>query len=88
MDGISKSQISRLCGKIDERVNAFLTRPIEGDWPYIWLDAIRFNPALKATYQHLRQQGRPAKVALVAVMRKLLTILNAIIRDKKPWQSA
>lgn len=39
MEGISKSQVSRLCGEIDERVNAFLTRPIEGDWPYVWLDA-------------------------------------------------
>ena len=39
MEGISKSQVSRLCGEIDERVQAFLTRPIEGDWPYIWLDA-------------------------------------------------
>ena len=35
MEGISKSQVSRLCGEIDERVQAFLTRPIEGDWPYI-----------------------------------------------------
>ena len=39
MDSISKSQVSRLCGEIDERVNAFLDRPIEGDWPYLWLDA-------------------------------------------------
>ncbi len=39
MEGISKSQVSRLCGEIDERVHAFLARPIEGDWPYIWLDA-------------------------------------------------
>src|SRR5664279_1879384 len=39
MDGVSKSQVSRLCGEIDERVQAFLTRPIEGDWPYVWLDA-------------------------------------------------
>jgi putative transposase len=39
MEGISKSQVSRLCGEIDERVGAFLTRPIEGDWPYVWLDA-------------------------------------------------
>jgi transposase-like protein len=38
MDGISKSQVSRLCGEIDERVHAFLARPIEGDWPYVWLD--------------------------------------------------
>ena len=39
MEGISKSQVSRLCSEIDERVGAFLTRPLEGDWPYVWLDA-------------------------------------------------
>jgi len=39
MTGISKSQVSRLCGEIDERVQAFLSRPIEGEWPYLWLDA-------------------------------------------------
>jgi transposase-like protein len=38
MDGVSKSQVSRLCGEIDERVNAFLSRPLEGEWPYLWLD--------------------------------------------------
>ena len=37
--GVSKSQVSRLCGEIDERVGAFLSRPIEGEWPYLWLDA-------------------------------------------------
>ena len=37
--GISKSQVSRLCEEIDERVNAFLARPIEGEWPYLWIDA-------------------------------------------------
>ncbi len=52
------------------------------------LVAIRHNPLIKAIYQRLRHKGRPAKVALVAAMRKLLTILNAIIRDQKPWQSA
>ena len=35
--GMSKSQVSRLCGEIDERVNAFLSRPLEGAWPYLWL---------------------------------------------------
>jgi putative transposase len=35
MSGISKSQVSRLCAEIDERVGAFLNRPIEGDWPYL-----------------------------------------------------
>jgi putative transposase len=35
--GVSKSQVSRLCAEIDERVQAFLSRPIEGSWPYLWL---------------------------------------------------
>ena len=39
MSGISKSQVSRLCEEIDERVQAFLDRPVEGDWPYLWIDA-------------------------------------------------
>ncbi|KAF0206969.1 MAG: Transposase mutator, partial [Methylocystaceae bacterium] len=39
MSGVSKSQVSRLCEEIDERVTAFLERPIEGDWPYLWIDA-------------------------------------------------
>ena len=39
MTGISKSQVSRLCEETDERVNAFLLRPIEGEWPYVWIDA-------------------------------------------------
>jgi transposase-like protein len=37
--GMSKSQVSRLCVEIDERVNAFLSLPLEGAWPYLWLDA-------------------------------------------------
>ncbi len=39
MSGISKSQVSRLCGEIDDKVQIFLERPLEGDWPYLWLDA-------------------------------------------------
>jgi Transposase, Mutator family len=38
MSGISKSQVSRLCAEIDDKVKAFLARPIEGDWPYLWID--------------------------------------------------
>lgn len=49
------------------------------------LVGVRFNPALKAFYQRLREAGKAPKLALVAAMRKLLTILNAIVRDKKPW---
>jgi transposase len=52
------------------------------------LTAIRWNPAIRAFYARLRDRGRPAKAALVAAMRKLLTILNAILRDQRPWRSA
>lgn len=50
--------------------------------------AIRHKLPLNATYQRLRTAGKPPKVAIVACMRKLLTIVNAIIRDEKPWQHA
>ena len=56
MTGISKSQVSRLCGEIDERVTAFLTRPIEGEWPYLWLDA---------TYIKVREAGHIVSVAVI-----------------------
>ena len=52
------------------------------------LSAIRCNPMLKAFYQHLLAAGKPKMVALIAVARKILTILNAMLRDKKPWQHA
>ncbi|MBE9202151.1 IS110 family transposase [Nodularia sp. LEGE 06071] len=52
------------------------------------LSAIRWNPVIKAHYQQLIQRGRPKKVALVACMRRLLGILNAIIRTASPWQTA
>ena len=56
MSGISKSQVSRLCVEIDERVKAFLDRPIEGDWPYLWMDA---------TYIKVRRAGRIVSVAVI-----------------------
>lgn len=52
------------------------------------LVAIRHNPAIAAFYARLTAAGRPKKVALVAAMRKLLTILNAILRERRPWQTA
>lgn len=52
------------------------------------LTATRVNPAIKAYYNHLIEAGKVKKVALTACMRKLLTILNAMIRDQKPWQYA
>ncbi len=56
MTGISKSQVSRLCEEIDGEVQSFLDRPLEGDWPYIWLDA---------TYVKVRQDGRIVSVAVI-----------------------
>src|SRR5687768_6092865 len=59
LSGISKYQVSRLCREIDERVNAFLERPLEGEWPYLWLDA---------TYLKVREGGRVVSVsAIIAV---------------------
>lgn len=52
------------------------------------LVAKRHNPALKAFFDRLRAAGKPKMVAIIAVARKLLTILNAILRDRRPWQIA
>jgi transposase len=51
------------------------------------LAATRFNPTIRAFYQRLCDAGKPRKVAIVAAMRKLLTILNAMLRHDKPWES-
>jgi putative transposase len=56
LSGISKSQVSKLCKDIDERVTAFLDRPLEGEWPYLWLDA---------TYLKVREGGRIVPVAAI-----------------------
>ena len=59
LEGISKSQVSRLCGEIDERVHTFLTRSIEGEWPYLWLDA---------TYVKARRDSHIVSVAVIVVV--------------------
>jgi putative transposase len=59
MTGISKSQVSRLCEEIDDKVKAFLTRPLEGDWPYLWIDA---------TYVKARENGRIVSVAVIVAV--------------------
>jgi transposase-like protein len=59
MTGISKSQVSRLCAEIDDKIRAFLHRPLEGDWPYLWLDA---------TYVKVREQGRIVSVAVIVAV--------------------
>lgn len=57
--GVSKSQVSRLCEEIDERVRAFLDRPLEGEWPYVWLDA---------TYVKVRRSNRIVSVAVIVAV--------------------
>src|SRR5690349_18111493 len=57
--GMSKSQVSRLCADIDTRVNAFLSRPLEGSWPYLWLDA---------TYIKVRDGGRIVSRAVIVAV--------------------
>jgi transposase len=52
------------------------------------VSAVRYNPVLRAFWIRLRAQGKPPKVALVACMQKLLTILNAMLRRQTPWQPA
>ena len=59
MSGISKSQVSRLCAEIDDRVHGFLERPLEGDWPYLWLDA---------TYVKVHHAGRIVSVAVIVAV--------------------
>ena len=67
--GISKSQVSKLCKDIDERVNAFLDRPIDGEWPYLWLDA---------TYLKVRGGGRPA------ALTRLMGPLGFLAKNGRP----
>jgi transposase-like protein len=57
--GVSKSQVSRLCEEIDERVNAFLSRLLEGTWPYLWIDA---------TYVKVREGGRIVSMATIVAV--------------------
>jgi len=59
MSGISKSQVSRLCAEIDDKISTFLNRPLEGEWPYLWLDA---------TYVKVRQNGRIVSVAVIVAV--------------------
>lgn len=75
MDGISKSQVSRLCVELDERVHAFLDRPIEGDWPYLWIDA---------TYVKVRQNGRIVSVAVITAVG----VNSGGRREVSAWTSA
>ena len=71
LTGTSKGQVSRLCEEIDERVQAFLNRPLEGDWPFLWLDA---------TYVKLREGGRIVSMAVIVAVA-----VNNDGRARDPW---
>ena len=74
MTGISKSQVSRLCEEIDGKVKTFLARPIEGDWPYLWIDA---------TYVKVRQEGRIVSVAVIIAVGANTDGRREVLGDRK-----
>lgn len=83
--GISKSQVSRLIIEIDERVNAFLNRPIEGEWPYLWIDA---------TYLKEREGGRIVSTAVIVAVgvntlgkREVLGVASGPSEAEPFWKS-
>lgn len=83
--GISKSQVSRLITEIDERVNAFLNRPIEGEWPYLWIDA---------TYLKEREGGRIVSTAVIVAVgvntlgkREVLGVASGPSEAEPFWKS-
>jgi transposase-like protein len=85
MSGISKSQVSRLVEEIDERVNAFLARPIEGTWPYLWIDA---------TYIKVREAGRIVSLAVIIAVgvnsdgrREVLGVATGPSEAEPFWKS-
>ena len=86
LGGISKSTVSKLCKDIDERVDAFLNRPHEGDWPYLWLDA---------TYFKVRQGGRIVSVAAIIAVaantdgrREIIVFLRCVVQRSPATQRA
>ena len=94
---LKKTEISRLIGVAPINNDSGLKaghRYIQGGRAHIRrtlymaaLVATRYNATMRAFYQRLRDAGKPAKVAIVAVMRKIIIVLNAMVRDQKPWQS-
>ena len=83
--GVSKSQVSRLVEEIDERVNAFLARPIEGEWPYLWIDA---------TYVKAREAGRIMSIATIIAVgvntdgrREVLGVATGPSEAETFWKS-
>jgi putative transposase len=83
--GVSKSQGSRLVAEIDERVNAFMARPIEGEWPYLWIDA---------TYLKVREGGRIVSTAAIIAVgvntdgrREVLSVATGPSEAEPFWKA-
>ena len=78
--------ISRQSGKWQGKEHIRGGRPLLRRAIYMpALVAVRFNPVFKAKYDQLIQAGKPAKVALTAIMRKLIVMANALLRDRRKW---
>jgi transposase-like protein len=82
--GISKSEVSRLVEEIDGRVNAFLARPLEGEWPYLWIDA---------TYVKAREGGRIVSTATIVAVgvntdgrREVLGVATGVSEAEVFWK--
>ena len=98
LGALSRRQIASLVGvapfprdsgkKIGQRRIRFGRAPVRTVLYLAAMNGARFNPVLKDMYQRLRRAGKPAKVALIALARKLLTILNAMVRDRASWKAA
>jgi transposase-like protein len=88
--GISRSQVSRLCAEIDERVQAFLNRPLEGEWPYLWIDATYLKVRRggcgnsRRGGQHRRTQGSPRYRCDAIGSGRLLERVPSIARRSRP----
>lgn len=84
MTGISKSEVSRLCGELDEMVEAFRTRPLDGErYPYLWLDA---------TYENVRENGHVVSLALILAIgvtesgrREILGLTVGLSEEEATW---
>ena len=75
-------------GRSRPRATLVTSRSDDSRTALLALSAVRCNPDLKATYDRLRAKGKPFKLALTAVMRKLLILANALIRDDRTWAPA
>jgi len=84
MTGLSKSEVSRMCGELDAEVEAFRTRPLEKRYPYVWLDAM---------YENVRENGRVVSQALIIAIganeeghREVLGLTVGLSEEEATWK--